>query len=175
MQTSSGMGHVDVPAAVSKAIGRGKAPVEARIGRSEPFRGTLMPAEESRLPNYAFPERGVKLDAYIRREGAGREPEHYEWIRSPVSAPWPACSQRHSGWGGCAVPLCAGSPSPSRALARERGSGRAASGLSAESATRGIFGPDDAHRPVALDRCAPPTSSPSAVIFRSSGAPSRRN
>jgi len=40
----SGMGHVDVPAAVSKAIGRGKAPVEARLGRSEPFRGTLMPA-----------------------------------------------------------------------------------------------------------------------------------
>ena len=38
------MGHVDVPAAVSKAIGRGKAPVEARLGRSEPFRGTLMPA-----------------------------------------------------------------------------------------------------------------------------------
>jgi hypothetical protein len=36
----SGMGHVDVPAAVSKAIGRGKAPVEARIGRGEPFRGT---------------------------------------------------------------------------------------------------------------------------------------
>jgi Domain of unknown function (DUF1905)/Bacteriocin-protection, YdeI or OmpD-Associated len=40
----SGMGHVDVPAAVSKAIGRGKAPVEARIGRGEPFRGTFMPA-----------------------------------------------------------------------------------------------------------------------------------
>jgi hypothetical protein len=40
----SGMGHVDVPGAVSKAIGRGKAPVEARIGRGEPFRGTFMPA-----------------------------------------------------------------------------------------------------------------------------------
>jgi DEAD/DEAH box helicase domain-containing protein len=42
--------------------------------------------EESRLPNYAFPERGVKLDAYIRREGVGREPEHYTWVRSPASA-----------------------------------------------------------------------------------------
>lgn len=40
----SGMSHVDVPASVSKAIGRAKAPVEARIGRSEPFRGTFMPA-----------------------------------------------------------------------------------------------------------------------------------
>lgn len=40
----SGMGHVDVPVAVSKAIGRGKAPVEARIGRGVPFRGTFMPA-----------------------------------------------------------------------------------------------------------------------------------
>jgi len=40
----SGMSHVDVPAPVSKAIGRAKAPVEARIGRSEPFRGTFMPA-----------------------------------------------------------------------------------------------------------------------------------
>jgi DEAD/DEAH box helicase domain-containing protein len=42
--------------------------------------------EESRLPNYAFPERGVKLDAFIRREGVGREPEHYSWVRSPASA-----------------------------------------------------------------------------------------
>jgi DEAD/DEAH box helicase domain-containing protein len=42
--------------------------------------------EESRLPNYAFPERGVKLDAYIRREGVGREPEHHTWVRSPASA-----------------------------------------------------------------------------------------
>jgi Bacteriocin-protection, YdeI or OmpD-Associated/Domain of unknown function (DUF1905) len=41
---ASGMGHVDVPATVSKSIGRGKAPVEARIGRGEPFRGTFMPA-----------------------------------------------------------------------------------------------------------------------------------
>jgi hypothetical protein len=41
---ASGMSHVDVPASVSKAVGRAKAPVEARIGRSEPFRGTFMPA-----------------------------------------------------------------------------------------------------------------------------------
>lgn len=41
---ASGMSHVDVPAAVSRAIGRGKAPVEARIGRGPPFRGTFMPA-----------------------------------------------------------------------------------------------------------------------------------
>jgi hypothetical protein len=40
----SGMCHVDVPAAVSKAIGRAKAPVEARIGRRVTFRGTFMPA-----------------------------------------------------------------------------------------------------------------------------------
>ncbi|HEY8088571.1 MAG TPA: YdeI/OmpD-associated family protein [Polyangiaceae bacterium] len=40
----SGMSHVVVPASVSKAIGRGKAPVEARIGRGPPFRGTFMPA-----------------------------------------------------------------------------------------------------------------------------------
>lgn len=42
--------------------------------------------EESRLPNYAFPERGVKLEAFIRREGVGREPEHHTWVRSPASA-----------------------------------------------------------------------------------------
>lgn len=42
--------------------------------------------EESRLPNYAFPERGVKLDAYIRREGVGREPEHHTWVRPPAAA-----------------------------------------------------------------------------------------
>jgi DEAD/DEAH box helicase domain-containing protein len=42
--------------------------------------------EESCLPNYAFPERGVKLDAYIRREGATRDPEHHEWIRAPAAA-----------------------------------------------------------------------------------------
>ncbi|HEY1694326.1 MAG TPA: YdeI/OmpD-associated family protein [Polyangiaceae bacterium] len=41
---SSGMTHVDVPASISKAIGRAKAPVEARIGRGDPFRGTFMPA-----------------------------------------------------------------------------------------------------------------------------------
>jgi hypothetical protein len=40
----SGIGHVDVPASVSKAIGRAKAPVEARIGEGETFRGTFMPA-----------------------------------------------------------------------------------------------------------------------------------
>ncbi|MFN7698896.1 MAG: DEAD/DEAH box helicase [Deltaproteobacteria bacterium] len=42
--------------------------------------------EEGCLPNYAFPERGVKLDAYIRREGLGREPEHHEWVRAPSAA-----------------------------------------------------------------------------------------
>jgi DEAD/DEAH box helicase domain-containing protein len=42
--------------------------------------------EESCLPNYAFPERGVKLEAYIRREGPSREPEHHEWVRSPSAA-----------------------------------------------------------------------------------------
>src|SRR5579884_741895 len=41
---ASRMTYVDVPAAVSRALGRGKAPVEARIGRGEPFRGTFMPA-----------------------------------------------------------------------------------------------------------------------------------
>jgi DEAD/DEAH box helicase domain-containing protein len=42
--------------------------------------------EAGRLPNYAFPERGVKLDAYIRREGPGRDPEHHTWVRAPASA-----------------------------------------------------------------------------------------
>ncbi|MBK7823494.1 MAG: DEAD/DEAH box helicase [Tessaracoccus sp.] len=42
--------------------------------------------DESRLPNYAFPERGVKLDAYIRREGTGRDAEHHTWIRPPATA-----------------------------------------------------------------------------------------
>ena len=42
--------------------------------------------EEGCLPNYAFPERGVKLDAFIRREGVGREPEHHEWVRAPANA-----------------------------------------------------------------------------------------
>ncbi len=41
---------------------------------------------EGTLPNYAFPERGVKLDAYVRRQGLGRESEHYEWVRPPSSA-----------------------------------------------------------------------------------------
>ncbi|HEY1694329.1 MAG TPA: DUF1905 domain-containing protein [Polyangiaceae bacterium] len=40
---SSGMTHVDVPASISKSIGCAKAPVEARIGRGDPFRGTFMP------------------------------------------------------------------------------------------------------------------------------------
>ena len=43
-------------------------------------------AEESCLPNYAFPERGVKLDAFIRREGLGQEPEHHSWVRAPAAA-----------------------------------------------------------------------------------------
>jgi hypothetical protein len=37
------MTHVDVPASISKSIGCAKAPVEARIGRGDPFRGTFMP------------------------------------------------------------------------------------------------------------------------------------
>jgi hypothetical protein len=40
----SSMTYVDVPAAVSRVLGRGKVPVEARIGRGAPFRGTFMPA-----------------------------------------------------------------------------------------------------------------------------------
>jgi DEAD/DEAH box helicase domain-containing protein len=57
----------------------------------QPLWGWL--CEESRLPNYAFPERGVKLDAFIRREGVGREPEHHTWVRPPAAAltelaPW---------------------------------------------------------------------------------------
>jgi hypothetical protein len=36
--------YVVVPAAVSRAVGRGRAPVEARIGRGQPFRGTFMPS-----------------------------------------------------------------------------------------------------------------------------------
>jgi DEAD/DEAH box helicase domain-containing protein len=42
-------------------------------------------AEESLLPNYAFPERGVKLDAYIGR-GPELEAEHHEWVRAPSAA-----------------------------------------------------------------------------------------
>jgi DEAD/DEAH box helicase domain-containing protein len=41
--------------------------------------------DESLLPNYAFPERGVKLEAYIGR-GPDREPEHHEWVRAPSAA-----------------------------------------------------------------------------------------
>lgn len=59
----SGMGHVDVPAAVSKAIGRGKAPVEARIGRGEPFRGTFMPAGGGR--HRLFVSKATRLSAGI--------------------------------------------------------------------------------------------------------------
>jgi len=40
---------------------------------------------ESLLPNYAFPEKGVKLEAYVGR-GPAREPEHHEWIRAPSAA-----------------------------------------------------------------------------------------
>jgi hypothetical protein len=38
------MTYVVVPATVSRVIGRGRAPVEARIGRGAPFRGTFMPS-----------------------------------------------------------------------------------------------------------------------------------
>jgi DEAD/DEAH box helicase domain-containing protein len=38
------------------------------------------------LPNYAFPERGVRLDAHVRREGAQRDPEHHGWVRPPSAA-----------------------------------------------------------------------------------------
>lgn len=41
---------------------------------------------EGCLPNYAFPERGIKLDAYIRRMGVGRDSEHHEWVRPPAAA-----------------------------------------------------------------------------------------
>jgi DEAD/DEAH box helicase domain-containing protein len=43
-------------------------------------------SEEGCLPNYAFPERGVKLDAYIGREGTNRGPEHHGWVRPPAAA-----------------------------------------------------------------------------------------
>jgi hypothetical protein len=59
----SGMGHVDVPAAVSKAIGRGKAPVEARIGSGEPFRGTFMPAGAGR--HRLFVSKATRLAAGV--------------------------------------------------------------------------------------------------------------
>lgn len=41
--------------------------------------------DESLLPNYAFPEKGVKLEAYVGR-GPEREPEHHEWVRAPSAA-----------------------------------------------------------------------------------------
>ena len=42
--------------------------------------------DRSALPNYAFPEAGVKLDAYVRREGAAQEVEQLSWVRPPASA-----------------------------------------------------------------------------------------
>lgn len=61
----SHMTFVDVPAAVSRAIGRGKAPIEARLGRGEPFRGTFMPAGGGRHR---------LLVAKAVREAAGAQP-----------------------------------------------------------------------------------------------------
>lgn len=60
---ASGMCHVDVPASVSKAIGRAKAPVEARIGRCEPFRGTFMPAGGGR--HRLFVSKATRRDAGV--------------------------------------------------------------------------------------------------------------
>jgi DEAD/DEAH box helicase domain-containing protein len=42
--------------------------------------------DRSALPNYAFPEPGVKLDAYVQREGAGAEVQRLSWVRPPASA-----------------------------------------------------------------------------------------
>jgi len=39
---------VDVPAAVSRAIGRGRAPVVVRIAKGAPFRATLQPSGDGR-------------------------------------------------------------------------------------------------------------------------------
>ena len=61
----SGMTYVEAPVAVSRALGRGKAPVEARIGRGEPFRGTFMPAGGGRHR---------LLVSKATREAAGAEP-----------------------------------------------------------------------------------------------------
>ena len=48
LEADGHMSHVTVPASVSKAIGRAKAPVEARIGRGPVFRGTFMPSGNGR-------------------------------------------------------------------------------------------------------------------------------
>jgi DEAD/DEAH box helicase domain-containing protein len=46
--------------------------------------------DRSLLPNFAFPEAGVKLDAFVRREGmkngVAAAPEHREWVRPPAAA-----------------------------------------------------------------------------------------
>ncbi len=42
--------------------------------------------ERSALPNYAFPEAGVRLDAFVRREGQNTEVQHLSWVRPPASA-----------------------------------------------------------------------------------------
>lgn len=42
--------------------------------------------DRSALPNYAFPEPGVKLDAYIRREGAAADVQRFSWVRPPAAA-----------------------------------------------------------------------------------------
>jgi len=72
---ASGMSHVDVPAAVSRAIGRGKAPVAARIGRGEPFRGTFMPAGGGRHRLFV---------SKATRQAAGVEPGEHVRITATV-------------------------------------------------------------------------------------------
>ncbi len=42
--------------------------------------------DRSALPNYAFPEAGVKLDAYVRKEGPAEEVQQLSWVRPPASA-----------------------------------------------------------------------------------------
>ena len=46
--------------------------------------------DRSLLPNFAFPEAGVRLDAFVRREtrkgGPMVEPEHRQWVRPPAAA-----------------------------------------------------------------------------------------
>ncbi|WP_437737336.1 DEAD/DEAH box helicase [Sorangium sp. So ce1335] len=46
--------------------------------------------DRSLLPNFAFPEAGVRLDAFVRREGMKNgivaEPEHRQWVRPPAAA-----------------------------------------------------------------------------------------
>jgi DEAD/DEAH box helicase domain-containing protein len=47
-------------------------------------------SDRSLLPNFAFPEPGVRLDAFVRREtrkgGPMVEPEHRQWVRPPAAA-----------------------------------------------------------------------------------------